>query len=134
MAKIFLSYRFTGEDLNELEQLLSSMKHSLEGTKNVVTCSFFLESFFREQHFTTDQIYEYMLKEQGKCDTFMALLKSDEKSKGMLLESEQAQQLGQRYVVVYKRGIYIAQFHTHAHQLIEYSDHSELQERLKSFS
>lgn len=132
MAKIFLSYRFTGENLIELEKILRNIKTTLETGNNGVTCSFFLEDFFKERKFTADDIYEYMLREQTKCDTYLAFLKSIDKSKGMILESKKAQELNQRYVVAYKQGIFLSEFHTYATYLIEFANYSELNSKLKS--
>ncbi len=133
MHTIFLSYRFTGEDPSELDFILSNMKSSLESVGHAVVCSFYLENFFKQNRFDTDQIYTYMLERQRECGVFMAFIKSEAKSKGMILESNRAVELKQRYVLVHKKGLYLPEFHERAPEKIEFFNYSELFNSLKKF-
>ena len=133
MHNIFISYRFTGEYPSELDFILGNMKSSLESAGHAVVCSFYLEDFFKQNRFDTDQIYTYMLKKQQECSVFMAFIKSETKSKGMVLESNRAVELKQRYVLVYKNGLYLPEFHERAQEKIEFSDYEKLFSSLKRF-
>ena len=49
MSKIFLSYRFTGEDPNQLNEILRNINSKLTSKGYDVFCSFLLENYFRER-------------------------------------------------------------------------------------
>jgi hypothetical protein len=96
---IFLSYRFTGEDPKELDVVLGKIVDKLKSLGHGVFCSFFLEDFFKERNMSADDIYEYCLKEQEKCDTFLAFIKTSDESTGMEKELQKAQALEQKCVL-----------------------------------
>ncbi len=133
MNSIFLSYRFTGEDPQELEDVLGKMTAILEGSGNHVTCSFFYEEVFQKQRMTTEQIYNFMLLRQEECDTFLAFVKSEERSEGMARESRKAVELGQRYVLAMKSGLHIPEYCAGAREIITFSDYPGLFDRLRQF-
>lgn len=133
MENIFLSHRFHGEDQKELEYILTNMKQSLEIAWHKVICSIFFESYFREQKFTTDQIYDYMLKQQEECSVFMPVIWTNKESKGMNLESDLAIKLEQRYILVHKEGIMKQQFYDNCHRKISFSNYEQLFNQLKYF-
>ena len=133
MNKIFISFRFTGEDPNHLDYVLGNMRDSLTSAGHQVTCSFYYDDFFKQNRMSTEQIYSYMLEKQEESDVFMALVKSIDKSKGMTLESEKAKKLGQRYILIKKKELYVPEFEQPAHEIITYDNFPELFEILKQF-
>ena len=133
MANIFLSHRFHGEDQKELEYILGGMKESLESANHVVTCSLFMSDFFKLQKFTTNDIYDYMLKIQKECDVFMPVIWSTNQSKGMKLESDLAVKLRQRYILVRKEGVIIPEYVEASHKIITFSNYEQLFRDLKYF-
>ena len=98
--KIFLSYRFTGEDPSVLEQILSQIKVAFESAGHSVFCSFWSEQHFRDNNFSNKQILEFALQELDTADIYFAFIKSSEKSEGMLLEAG--------YALAHKKPIWVA--------------------------
>lgn len=84
--KIYLAFRFTGEDLNVLNEEISQITHAILESGNQVFCSLDLEHYYMDHHFTGKEIVEYSLNQLNSCDALLAYIKSPEKSEGMLME------------------------------------------------
>ena len=134
MSHIFLSYMFTGEDPKELSYQLGGIEESLRFAGHEVICSFNFEHQFREKKFNADQIYQFMLNRQEEAGIFMALVKTADRSQGMLLELEKARELSQRYVLLTRGGINIPDFNDAAKEIILFDDFDSLFSRLRSFN
>ncbi|MBU0898322.1 MAG: toll/interleukin-1 receptor domain-containing protein [Nanoarchaeota archaeon] len=132
MSNIFLSYRFTGEDSKELEEILTNIRDSLQSAGHSVFCSFWLDNIFRGKNFTTEQIYEYGLQKVDESEVFLAFVKSAYPSKGMNIESERAIEKNKRYILVIKEGLEFPEFRYAAHQVIEYEQLDNLYSKLKN--
>lgn len=130
MQKIMLSYRFTGEDPQHLDEVLGNVGLRLRAAGHDIFCSFFLEDYFRREGMSTDEIYAHCLKEQESCDGFMALIKSEHPSGGMKMELEKAIELGQRNVLLIRSDLEFPQFRSAAHQVVEYETLPQLYEKL----
>lgn len=131
MSKIFLAYRFTGENPLELEKVLSEIKNNLECAGHEVVCTFWSSDFFKANGFTTGQIYEYGLQKIEECDTFLAFVKSADASKGMQMESQRAVERNKPYILAIKNGLAFPEFRSAARNIIEYSQLPELYAMLK---
>ena len=131
MSNIFLAYRFTGENHEELGKILGNIRDSLQNAGHTVFCTFWLEDYFREMNFSLDQRYEYGLKKIDESDIFLAFVKSPHSSKGMVMESGRAVERKKRYVLAIKKGLDFPKFRSAAHQIIEYGEFSELYSKLK---
>lgn len=129
--KVFLSYRFTGEDLNELGKILAGIKSVLTEHDHQVFCSFDEEENFKEQGLTSEQIYDYCLRVQEDSTVFLAFVKSEHHSSGMQKESRKAQELGQKYILLIRRGLDFPEYRKMANMIIEYSSYEELYDHLK---
>ena len=103
--KIFVSYRFTGEEPKELKHFIESTCNALEKTGCNFFCSYFSEEFFRQQNFSHKQILEYAFKEIDTSDCILALIKSGEKSEGMLLEIGYAIAKKKKFILALKKGV-----------------------------
>jgi len=124
--KIFLSYRFTGEDPKILEQTLSQIKTALVSAGHSVFCSFWEEQRFRDGNFSNKQILEYALKELNSSDVYLAFIKSNEKSEGMLLEAGYAFAQKKLIWVVIKDGIKTTFLTEFAEKIIEFDTFENL--------
>lgn len=134
MEKIILSYRFTGEDPNHLNDVLGNIDSKLKTRGYDVFCSFFLEDFFKSQNMGPDEIYAHCLKEQESCDIFMPLIKSEHPSSGMKMELEKALDFGQKNILLIRRDLEFPQFRAVAQQTIEYDSLPDLYRRLEEES
>jgi hypothetical protein len=126
MTKTFLAYRFTGEDKVKLEEALSLIRGGLEVAGHEVTCIFWHEEIFRKNNFTTEQIYQYGLKELDDCDAFFSYISSENPSKGMELELNYAIKNNKKRILAIKKGLKMQKFRNSAQEIIEYETHHDL--------
>jgi len=131
--RIFLSYRFTGEDLKELAVILENIVSSLKKAGHEVFCSFWKGKFFDKNKFTARQILEYALGELENCDAILAFVKSKKKSEGMLLEIGYALARKKLFILAIKEGINTTFLKQLADQIIEFKTLEELYKKLKKF-
>lgn len=100
---IFLSYRFTGEDVTELTETLNKILETLRSVGHNVYCSIEDEKWFRENNRTNKEILKHALEYLDKSDTILAFVKSDQKSEGMLLEIGYTMAKGKPFSLALKR-------------------------------
>jgi len=124
--KIFISYRFTGEDINELRTILARISDALELRSNEVFCSLFLEDFFRNNGFSADDIYAYCLEQLEAHEIVVFFIKSPNASKGMELELEHAISSRKKIVLAIQKQLIFNEFRQAAHSVIEYDELSDL--------
>ena len=130
--KIFLSYRFTGEDPKVLKETIQKICNSLDEAGHNHFCSFWKGDFFNENKFTYKQILEHALEELDLSDVYLAFIKSEDKSEGMLLEAGYAIAKGKKFILAIKKGIYTVFLREMADQVIEFKNIEELCEKLKN--
>lgn len=130
--KIFLSYRFTGEDPEELKIVIENICKSLEKSGNEVYCSFFDGEYYKKNKFTNRQILEHTLNKLNQSDVYLAFIKSDQKSEGMLIEAGYAIANRKKIVLAIKKGIKTTFMHQMADKLIEFHDLNEIYSKLEN--
>jgi nucleoside 2-deoxyribosyltransferase len=128
--KIFLSYRFTGEDPEVLREIIQNICNSLEKAGHSYYCSFWKGDFFNENRFTHKQILEHALKELQKSDVYLAFIKSEDKSEGMLIEAGYALAKKKKFYLAIKKGVYTVFLKEIADKLIEFESLNELYKKL----
>lgn len=97
--KIYIAYRFTGEDPKILREDLDRVSKAIFELGHEVYCSFDREQYFKDNIFSGKQIVEYSLEKMNECDAVLAYIKSPEKSEGLLIE------MG--YAIAKKKSIYL---------------------------
>lgn len=134
MAKVFLSYPFTGEDFNELGEVLTPIVSIVKEKGHAIFCSYFEEDNFKERGLSPEQIYAECVRIQRGYDTFMALIKSERPSSGMKAELEKAIDLKQKNVLLIRRDLthLFPEFVKTADLIISYSTYLELNSRLRT--
>lgn len=130
--KIFLAYRFTGEDPIVLEQTLSQIKMTLESAGHSVFCSFWDEQHFHDNNFSNKQILEYVLEKLNSSDICLAFIKSTEKSEGMLLEAGYAFAQKKPIWVAIKNGVKTTFLTELAEKVIDFETLDELCQKLET--
>ena len=128
--KIFLAYRFTDEDINELEKILSKIKSILESKGGDVFCSLFLEDRFQNKGLSYKEIYDYCSKKLKEHDIILFFIKSEGKSKGMEIELDEAVKNGKKIILAIQKDLHFTKFRSVAHQTIEYNELSDLYDSL----
>ncbi|MCX6748044.1 MAG: nucleoside 2-deoxyribosyltransferase [Candidatus Pacearchaeota archaeon] len=82
--KIFISFKYTGENKEELKENMRKICAASEKENHEHYCTLFEDnSFFKK---SKKQIFEYAFKKIDEADIVLVILKSEEKSEGMLLE------------------------------------------------
>ena len=132
MGKIFLAYRYSGEDPDEVRRFLSVVQDSLEESGHYVFCSIRLEDVFRDNGFSSEQIYEYCTQRMEKCDTLLSLVRSSTRSKGMEVETSKAKELGIKHISAVRQGEQYPEITSEADRVIFFNNRSHLSEQLKS--
>ena len=128
--KIFIAYRFTGEDPDQLRILIHDIFSSLEKAGHKPFCTFWHGDFYKNNKFTKRQILEHGLNELDNSDVYLAFIKSEEKSEGMLLEAGYAIAKGKKFYLAIKKGINTVFLHEMADKLIEFETFDELRQEL----
>jgi len=129
--KIFLSYRFTGEKIEELKQIIGKICSSIEKSGHNHYCSFNSGDFYKSNKFTNKQIFEHALNELNGSDCILAFVKTEEKSEGMLLEIGYAKAKNKKFILAIKKGIKTTFLREIADRVIEFNDIEDLTKQLE---
>jgi hypothetical protein len=127
MAKIFLSYKFTGEEYGPLRELLNKIEKHLKEKGHEVFCSIDLQQFYKQNGMTSYQSQlDYCLDQQEGSDMIISILKCEELSNGMVEELKKADEFGQEKLLLIKKGLKFKTFRGSAKQIVEFNDESEI--------
>jgi len=129
-VKIFLVYRFTGENIVELEKTCDSIVSALEKSGHKCFCSLSREEHYQKNKLTRKQIYFDAMKEIDSCDAVLLFVKSDEKSEGMLVEAGYALAKGKKIILTLKNGVHAELLGYISDEIIEFDTIEELCEKL----
>ncbi len=127
---IFISYKFTGEDPKELEQTFGIMCAELRKHGSTVYCSIEDEAWYQEQKRTNKEIMDRAFERIDTCDLFLAVVRSDEKSEGMLVEIGYAIAKKKKFLLALKNGVQTTSIHQMADGVIEYEMLDDLLDQL----
>ena len=105
MPRIFISYRFTGEDINELKKLMKMVGDTLNKAGHEHYCTVWDSQKFAEEKFTGKQIMDYGLRELDKADVILFLVKSEHISEGMLVEAGYAIAKGKKSLLFINKNL-----------------------------
>jgi hypothetical protein len=131
MSKIFISHRYTGEDITSLTIALRTITDTLESLGYTVFCSLWLIPYFEEHHMTADDNYAYCLDAMRWSDYMLAYIQSESESKGMILELERAIEMRIPIILVIKRWLGHERFRSIAREVVEFERVEEIGERLR---
>ena len=129
--KIFLSHRYTGEDITSLTIALRIITDTLESLGHAVFCSLWLIPYFEEQKMTADDNYAYCLEAMHGSDYMLAYIQSDSESKGMIMELDRAVEMWLPIILVIKRWLGHEQFRAVAGEVVEFERVDEIGERIR---
>lgn len=85
---VFVSYRFNGETLENLLAMMDRITESLEqaGFEAHSSLAETRRGFFEQRGMKPGQITQYMCRKLPRHDAMLVIVKSEDKSEGMLLE------------------------------------------------
>src|SRR5437016_3060861 len=97
--KIFLSFRFTGEDPLKLAETNKKIVGALAKSGHTIWHSLDAQAHFVEHQFSSKQILEHSLRELDSSDALLAYINSEERSEGMLIEIGYAMAKGKKIII-----------------------------------
>jgi nucleoside 2-deoxyribosyltransferase len=130
--KVFISFRFTGEDSKELAVTIPKIEAALHAAGYTTVCSFWEEATFQAEHATPRQILDWALRELESTDCILSLVKTEDKSEGMLIELGYALARGKRRILAIRSGVRTTFMREVADTIIEYETIDDLCEKLKA--
>jgi hypothetical protein len=134
MSKIFISYRYTGEDPKKLNLILNKLEKVLNKNGHEVFHSMKLEKYFIENNFSNKEIYKKCLEIQEESDICLALVKSPENSRGMEKEFIKSIEIEQRYILAIKKYLDFPEYRASAEKVIEYNNFKDLCDLLSNYT
>jgi nucleoside 2-deoxyribosyltransferase len=126
MKKIFLSYKFTGEVLVDLQKNLGLITDVLRKRGYTVFCSIEREEKYQASKYTVKQIMDDAIQELDKAELLFVFNNSDVRSEGMLIEMGYALAKGLPIVLAARKGININSSKGIANTLMEFESIEDL--------
>lgn len=130
MKKIFLSYKFTGEDINGLNKTVGKIISTLRSIGYEVFCTLEDESWFQENKKTNREIIERAFQYLNKSDITLVFVHSNEKSEGMMIEIGYAIAKNKPIILALQRGIKTTFLAEMAKSVIEFDSIDDLCDKL----
>tara|TARA_Y100000310_G_C20628822_1_gene787465 strand:+ start:444 stop:857 length:414 start_codon:yes stop_codon:yes gene_type:complete len=129
--KIYLAYKLSGSDEEQLKNRLESISNLIEETGN--------ESFlfmrdvqnWQPGGMEPKEIMDRAMQEMKSCDAIISIIETQEKGEGLLIESGFMKALGKNVIIAAGpkgRGFLLKAI---ADELIEFKDVEDLREKLK---
>jgi len=69
--KLYLAYKFTGENFEDLKNEMGIISKALKELGNETFCSFERENLFKENSYTAKDIIKYSLDQMNFCDAML---------------------------------------------------------------
>lgn len=129
--KIFISYRYTGENRDTLKDIIDNLCLTFKKAGHEVFCSFYNNYFYKENNFSYKQILDHALTELDNSDCVFALIKSEEKSEGMLLELGYAYSKNKKIILAIKSNVKTVFLREIAEKVIEFDEIDNLYKKLE---
>lgn len=129
--KIYIAYKFSGENQEELVRTLIEISGKLEEKGHKVYFACKEETLFKEKKFSAKQILNHALKELDNADCIFVFVKSNEKSEGMLIEIGYALAKGKKIILAMKQGVNLYFTEDIADKVIEFENIPDLLKQLK---
>ena len=126
--KIQLAYRFTGENEEELIKQLKKIKVVLENNNH----STYIPILDPKRSKEKKDLFLNTLKRLDSAEAILALIKSEEKSEGMLMEIGYAWGRDKKLILAINKDVKNTHLREFADTIIEFSDINELYEKLKN--
>lgn len=131
MKKVFISYKFTGEILEELQISMGQLTQALRQKGYKVFCGVESEQMYKESQFTVAKIMEHSLSELDRSEVMFVFNNSDSRSEGMLIEMGYAFAKKTPIILAARKGININSSKGVATKLIEFESVEDLLQQIK---
>lgn len=128
--KIFVAYRYRGENIYILKKTMTAVCDSLNKAGHNHFCTIFEEEKFEEEKWTGKQIMKKACREIDSSDIVLFFVKSKKISQGMLVEFGYSLAKKKRMVLAIKKGINESIFRRHIDKVIEFENLVDLKSKL----
>ena len=113
-----------------MDIVLKQVVEALKIAGHETYCSFWDDEMFGNEKYTHKQILERALKELDKADIYLAFIKTQDKSEGMLMEAGYAFAKSKPIIVAIKEGVITTFLMQIAKDVIEFSNVDDLYNKL----
>jgi nucleoside 2-deoxyribosyltransferase len=127
--RIFIGQAVTGEDLNQLYKELESVYSCLTNAGHTHYCTL-KENEKKFQKLTKKQMLEHAFREIDKSDAFLAIIRSEKRSEGLLVEVGYVIATKKKLIVAIKKGVKNTYLPDLADTVIEFESIHDLSEKL----
>lgn len=132
MKKVFVSYKFTGEALSELEKNMGMIIAALREKGYQVFCNIESEAKYRKDKFTSQQIMADALENLEKSEVVFVFNNSDSRSEGMLIEIGYAVAKQIPIILAARKGISVNSSKSVSSKVIEFESMDDLLIQIKT--
>ncbi len=129
--KVFISFRFSGEDTEFLKITIPKLHEALQECGHEHYSTFFDAEEMERDRWTGREIMDKAMQEIDTSDVILFFVQSPALSQGMLIELGYAIAKKKKMILVIKDIIKTSIFRRHVHQIIEYDRLEELKDKLK---
>lgn len=130
--KIFVSFKFTGEDYEDVQKTMSQILTALRARGFEVYCNIESEEKYIKDKYTAQQIFADTLPNLDKSDMIFVFNNSENRSEGMLIEIGYALAKGKPIFLAAKKGITINSSKAVSTKVLEFEDLEDLLEKIKT--
>ena len=132
--KVFISYRFTGEDPENLKKSIPQIHKAIEEAGYNPYSTIFDSKQFANEKWSGKQIMEKAFKEIDKSDLILFFVNFPEISQGMLVELGYSLGKKKRIILAIQKEIRDIIFRRQIEEVIEFEDLEDLKKKLKKLS
>lgn len=132
--KIFISYRFTGEDTEKLKKIMSQIHNAINDAGHDHYSTIFDSAQFDNEKWSGKQIMEKAFREIDKSDLIIFFVNSSDISQGMLVELGYSLAKNKKMILTIQKQIKDSIFRRQIEEVIEFEDIEDLKNKLKKLN
>lgn len=128
--KVFISYRFTGENKEELKKTILKIHEAIDKAGHDPYSTIFDTDQFANERWSGKKIMQKSFKELDSSDMILFFVKSPELSPGMLVELGYSLAKNKNMILAIKKDIKDSIFRRQIDKVIEFEDLEDLTKKL----
>lgn len=132
MKKIFVAYKFTGENVKELKITIPKICSALKNSGYSTYCTIFDEDQFNNENWSGKKIMQKAFKEIDSSDACLFFVRTPEESKGMLIEMGYSFGKQKKIILAVQKDLEENHFSRHIDEKIEFDTFENLLIKLKN--
>ena len=127
--KFFIAYRYTGEDKKELAKFMKTFCDLVQSNGHSSYCTFF-EDEKKFHNKSKKEIINHAFDEIDKSDITLVIIRSEEKSEGMLIEVGYTLAKRKKLILCINEKVRNTYLRDLADEVIEYKDAKDLADKI----